>query len=389
MDDFLSILPLSTGGYFHLFARIAVGLLALALVYATAIPLVRSDAWWIRIFDFPRLQILVVIGVTLIGYVALRYGAPLRVWDYVLASTLVLALLWQLISIAPYTTLYPKQMIDSRAQGEGNRLSLLTYNVLHDNDNVDGLLDLIQDTNPDLILLCEITPRWLEQLDGLQDSYPYTIFQPQENDYGMLLYSRLQLVDPEIRFLIEPGIPSIRSQIRLNSGSLVTLYGVHPRPPGLKRADDEEAVSDADDEDGEREDTDMRDAELMMVAQELQDLGDHPVIVAGDLNDVAWSHTTRLFQRIGGLLDPRVGRGIFNTFSTKSRIFRYPLDHVFASPHFTLVELRRLPDIGSDHFPLLVVLDYDPHLAAVHEAPQADSGDQQEAENAIQKERSP
>jgi endonuclease/exonuclease/phosphatase (EEP) superfamily protein YafD len=158
----------------------------------------------------------------------------------------------------------------------------------------------------------------------------------------------------------------------------VTLYGVHPRPPGLKRRDGEES---------EREDSDMRDAELLLVAKEVKKLGDVPVIVAGDFNDVAWSHTTRLFQRIGGLLDPRVGRGLFNTFSTESFLMRYPLDHVFASEHFHLVELRRLPDIGSDHFPMLVVLDYDPGASLVNEEPQPKTGDEQEAEEAIDKKK--
>jgi endonuclease/exonuclease/phosphatase (EEP) superfamily protein YafD len=209
----------------------------------------------------------------------------------------------------------------------------------------------------------------------------------------MLLYSRLELENPEIRFLIEPDIPSLRSQVRLPSGTLVTLYGVHPRPPGVHGPDEEkdsgiEAAAGEEDEDDDRVDTDMRDAELLLVAAEVEKLGDVPVIVAGDFNDVAWSRTTHLFQRLGGLLDPRVGRGLFNTFDARSFLLRYPLDHVFATRHFFLVELRRLPDIGSDHFPIFAVLDYDPGSSVANEVPQPDAGDAQEADEAIDKGKS-
>lgn len=127
----------------------------------------------------------------------------------------------------------------------------------------------------------------------------------------------------------------------------------------------------------------MRDAELLAVAKEVKELGDEPVIVAGDFNDVAWSHTTHLFQRTGGLLDPRVGRGLFNSFDTRSLLLRYPLDHVFATRHFLVVELRRLPNVGSDHFPMLAVFDYDPG-SVPNEEPQPEEGDRQEAEQAIE-----
>ncbi|MGM0562656.1 MAG: endonuclease/exonuclease/phosphatase family protein [Pseudomonadota bacterium] len=375
----------------HFFCRVVVGLLSLALVFGTAVPLLRSNAWWIRVLDFPRIQIAVLIGLTLTGYAALRLCGRLRPWEYVLAAVVGLALVWQLILIAPYTTFYPRQMSDSRAEDDSNRISLLVYNVLSDNREVEALRDLIRDTDPDLILLSEPNQWWLEQLDGLENDYPYMLFQPQENQYGMLLYSRLELENPEIRFLIEPEIPSLRSQVRLRSGTLVTLYGVHPRPPGLKRPDEEEdggIVEAEGEEDGDRVDSDMRDAELLLVAKEVKKLGDVPVIVAGDFNDVAWSRTTHHFQRLGGLLDPRVGRGLFNTFDAKNRLLRFPLDHVFASQHFLLVELRRLPNIGSDHFPIFVVLDYDPGASVANEEPQPDAGDEQEADEAIDKGKS-
>jgi endonuclease/exonuclease/phosphatase (EEP) superfamily protein YafD len=382
--------PKPSGEAVYLVCRVAVGLLALVLIYGTGVPLLRSDAWWIRIFDFPRLQIAVLLGLTLAAYATLRFYGRLRPWEYALAALAGLGLAWQLASIAPYTPLYPTEMSGSRAEDDSNRISFLIFNVLDENREVAALRDLIRDTDPDVILLSEPTHWWLEQLDGLDDDYPFTLFQPQENTYGKLLYSRLALEDPEIRFLIDSEIPSIRTKVQLRSGAVVTLYGVHPRPPGLRRSDEEESEKHStpgneggSPVNGEREDSDMRDAELLSVAKEVKKLGDAPVIVAGDFNDVAWSHTTRLFQRIGGLLDPRVGRGLINTFDTRSRILRYPLDHLFASRHFLLVELRRLPDIGSDHFPLLVVLDYDPGAPVINADPQPEAGDEQEAEEAI------
>ena len=78
-----------------------------------------------------------------------------------------------------------------------------------------------------------------------------------------------------------------------------------------------------------------------------------PRIVMGDLNDVAWSHTSRLFRKVAGVRDPRVGRGPYPTFPAGLPLLAWPLDHIFVTPHFRLLSIDRLGDIGSDHWPML------------------------------------
>ena len=112
-----------------------------------------------------------------------------------------------------------------------------------------------------------------------------------------------------------------------------------------------------------------------------------PAVVAGDLNDVAWSHTTRLFQRISALLDPRVGRGLFSTFHAKYPMLRWPLDHVFASTHFYLETLERLPKFGSDHFPILAVLVCEPQPKFNPENPRPEQDDLEETADIIDRAR--
>jgi endonuclease/exonuclease/phosphatase (EEP) superfamily protein YafD len=344
-------------------ARIALLSAGILLIVATALPLVRTGAWWIRVFDFPRAQIAVAVLLVLAGG-SFVYQASNPIDNLVLIG-LVSSLVYQAWQIFPYTPLASPQVIQSGASDAGSRIRLLIANVLMDNRRADDFLALVRANGPDLVLAAETDRWWDQELSALDRDYPFSVKHPLENTYGMHLFSRLELRSPEVRFLVEDDIPSIRTAVRLRSGDRIDFYGVHPRPPRPA------------------EDTEQRDAELLIVGKEVA-AKPGAAIVAGDLNDVAWSHTTRLFQKISGTLDPRIGRGMFSTFNAKWPLLRWPLDHVFHEEPFALVEMRRLGFFGSDHFPVLAELCYRPELARRHEVPEADREDEAEAEEMIE-----
>lgn len=343
-----------------------VGLLAVSVIAWTLLPLLRNDAWWVRIFEFPRVQIS-VIGVT----AALVYAAVVG-WhdpaDWALLGMLAACIVYQLVRIVRYLPLHSRQVHAAMQPDADNTIALMVSNVLTTNRNADALLQLVHARKPDLLLTVESDQWWQDKLDVLQADYPYNVKRPLDNLYGMHLYSRLPLVEPAVHFLVEHDVPSIHTEVRLRSGRLVQLHCVHPAPPSPT-----ENATSAE-----------RDAELMLVATAL-DKPARSVIVMGDLNDVAWSATTRMFQQLSGLLDPRVGRGMFSTYHARVPFLRWPLDHVFCSADFTVVSLARLTDIGSDHFPIEAVLCLSPSAASAHEEPQADTETREAAAHKIDK----
>lgn len=348
--------------------KIVTLLAAFVLSVSSLIPLSRLPQWWIRVFDFPRLQILVLGLTTLVVYLVFW---EIRHWaEAAILGLLVVGLLMQIWRILPYSPLYPKEVLSSeRLDHEGSRgtIALLIANVLMSNRDSDRLLRIIRDSDPDVIVTLEPDRWWEQQLRVLEDGYPQTVKEPRDNRYGMLVHSRLELVEPEIKHLISDEIPSLHTRVRLASGATVWLHCLHPMPPSPTEA----------------EESTERDAELLVVGREVRDR-DEPTIVSGDLNDVAWSFTTTLFQKISKLLDPRKGRGMFNTYHAEYPLMRWPLDHVFHSDHFTLQEMTRLPAFGSDHFPVYVRLTLQPAAAALQEEVSSNQEDLEQAEERIE-----
>jgi endonuclease/exonuclease/phosphatase (EEP) superfamily protein YafD len=302
--------------------------------------------------DFPRVQITVFALALLIVIVTFyNLETPLIL---VLTTANSACLIWQLWWIIPYTPLWPKEVLSAKNQSCERQISIITSNVLTPNRNANALIELVHKHQPDILVTLESDQWWQEQLKILETDMPYSVKCPLDNLYGMHLYSRLPLHDQEISFLVEEDIPSIHVSIELRTGEKVRAHFLHPAPPSPT----------------ENTESAERDAELIIVARSVAN-SKQPVIITGDLNDVAWSSTTHLFRKISGLLDPRIGRGMFNTFHVKYPFLRWPLDHLFHSKHFTLCSIERLPSIGSDHFPLHTSLAFTPVKGANQEGTEA------------------
>ena len=310
-----------------------------AAVLVTGLSVLKRDAWWIRIFDFPRVLITVIAITVLIAFLPWwnRNDPMHNLYIFLLGISVA----YQLILMLPYTPLWKKQVKSATKEHAENRVSLLVTNILMTNRSPDAYRRLLETHDPDIHIIIEADDWWMNELTDLGQRYPHRVLHPMDNTYGLLLYSKIPLEDTRVQFLAEKDVPSIHGIIRLSDQHRIQFHCVHPRPPAQ----------------GKHMDTTHRDAELLLVAKAVK-TSDLPALVLGDFNDVAWSHTTRLFQRISGLRDPRIGRGLYSTFHTKYPLLRFPLDHIFHSGEFQLVNFHRCQYIGSDHFPLFATLQF-------------------------------
>ncbi len=336
-------------------------------IVATLLPLIKKDHWMIRAFDFPHVQI-TIINVVL--FVLQLVFLDTNSWiDISVTVALALCILYQCVIIFPYTPIASPKIYNGSAKEVKEGISLMVTNVLMDNKHAEKCIKIIQHNHPDVLLMIETNQWWKEQIrDVVEKEYEYRIEYPLENTYGMLLYAKFPLKDSDIKFLIKKDIPSFHTTLVLPSGLEIFLHCIHPEPPAPTQS----------------EYSTERDAELLIVGKEIINPA-KPTIVAGDLNDVAWSYTTRLFIKISQLLDPRMGRGFFSTFHAGYPLMRWPLDHVFLSSHFKLLDIQRLPYYGSDHFPIFIKIGYNPDIKQDQKPDEPDEDAEEMAQEKIEK----
>ena len=294
-----------------------------------------SSAHWLLALVTPFvLQLTVACGVLALALLLLRE------WELLVVTLVLLAYNGQRIRTALTPRLEPDAEHAHRADEEPIRLLLANVNTA--NRGWDRVLALVEEEDPDVIALLEVSDAWLEGLAPLSQTHPLRAAEPRGDNFGIALWSRLEPGTAEVLHHAEAqhgtaDLPAIRATFDLGSGRPVTLIACHPVPPIGRRL------------------TAARNEQLGWLTMLATQAGPR-AILAGDLNGTPWCLEPHLTWH---LQDARAtaGAGLATTWPARlPDPFRIPIDHVLHARNVTCTSLRVGPRIGSDHLPLIADL---------------------------------
>ncbi|WP_339743519.1 endonuclease/exonuclease/phosphatase family protein [uncultured Rubinisphaera sp.] len=347
----------------------ALRIAALCIIFLSALPFLPVGAWWVRICDFPRVQLLGLLMLVLLITCILRCFSTWQTLDTAWLIIIGLTGLWQISFILPYTKVWSEEVPGiTEIPAENPSFRIVVANLEIGNEEKSAVVEKLNELDPDILLTIETDQPWMDELKNLDPELKLHSHVVRDEGLGMALWTRLEVIEEEIKHLVSERRASFFTTFSIPAGKF-NFVGLHPTPPGLK-----------DSTDDERRDSRVRDAELMLIAKQVADKQQDSWIVTGDFNDVAWSHTTRLFKRTSGLKDPRIGRQMLNTYHAEYPLLRYPIDHVFVSKGFHLESLDRVIIPGSDHFAVIADLVF---IAEAGIDPEPEGNDEEDSKEMI------
>ena len=236
----------------------------------------------------------------------------------------------QVYYLAPYIGLFTTSVIAAHKP-----IDILSVNVYQENTNYKALINLIDERQPDIILVIEVDEKWSQGLSEIESVYKNFKKIPLDNTYGMSFYTRLETTKIKVHYLLCDDRPTIEAHVKDTNNENFIFFGIHPPPPSPT----------------EEPNSAKKDSELMMIAKKVRTF-EIPVIVAGDFNNVCWSRISQFFAKVSGLLDARKKRGFYSTFPAHLFLLRFPIDLLYHSKDITVHHIEVLNSIGSDHLPL-------------------------------------
>lgn len=216
----------------------------------------------------------------------------------------------------------------------GRTYRALLINVNTSNQAYGKVRKFIRSVEPDFMVLVEVNQTWMDELQKSQADYPFSLSLPRKDGLGIAFLSRIPFENAKIRSIGHRNIPSVVVRFGIE-GQHLTIIGTHVQSPWGRMY------------------SEYRNHELGELAQLVSSQKD-PVLLLGDLNTTSWSPFFQDLLRKTGLRDSRNGFGLQPSWPTVFPPFWISIDHCLVSSGVVVHDRRIGPNIGSDHYPVVV-----------------------------------
>jgi vancomycin resistance protein VanJ len=244
------------------------------------------------------------------------------------------------------------------------RLTIVTFNVWGDNSQLEDVIDWLRETNADVVLLQEIPPAWSGvTIAEIHDLYPYQVSQPLEvRVWGNAVLSRYPILNHQGYV---GGETVTRERIEIEwEGQTIVVYNVHLTMPQRETPHFSLPINNPFLNMALKYDDAIRNSQIDRLLTNLEQ-ENHPLIVTGDFN--ISDHAVK-YEAIARVLNDsfrEVGFGMGASWP-HAEIAGFPsfvppllrIDYVWHSDAFRAVNAEVGPALGSDHLPVVTVLEW-------------------------------
>jgi endonuclease/exonuclease/phosphatase (EEP) superfamily protein YafD len=279
----------------------------------------RRWVWWFTLFDFFRLQ---YVAIALILLVASAFTGNL-VMGVINILTIGLNL-YRIRGCLPKYT--PRQPVSKR--------DIMCVNAFNENDDLSQLAEILDKTNPEILLIMEVTQRLEDRLKDVINKYEYRLQTPVRDGFSICLLSKHKLEKPQVTFHGPKETPLLHAEVNLN-GKEYHVFCAHPKPAlsGRWYHHRREYF---------REITPIvRQARL-------------PAIVLGDFNSVPWERHFVEFLEKAEIQSTTKDYGYVITWPVYCLPMGIPMDHILMDKNEDFSGLHVGPKVGSDHYPIAI-----------------------------------
>ncbi len=235
--------------------------------------------------------------------------------------------------------IYVKTDWVSNDQAQSTDFSIASYNRRYNLENHAPFIDWVRENNFDVIVLLEARASHVKASKDLKEKYPYQIHEPRKDAFGMIVMSKHPFANtrkiPLKRYAFYNF--AVNVVLQLPDGKDVSIYAVHPPPPTSA-----DLIA-------------QRNNDMYATANAISSDKASAIIMAGDWNITPYSPYFAKLLELSGLKYEISSPFPPATWPSHFLIplFQIPIDHVLSKGNIHLIEKKRGPAMGSDHYPVV------------------------------------